>query len=101
RRRPSLRPDADPSPSVPPVAEDASPPLASHPEASAEAPLDLESTRAEAPTAKRSERPPPGPSKAPLTPPGREQLLERLRARSKALDPTAVQRILEQRRRDA
>ena len=101
RRRPSLRPDADPSPSVPPVAEDASPPLASHPEASAEAPLDLESTRAEAPTAKRSERPPPGPSKAPLTPPGREELLDRLRARSKALEPTAVQRILEQRRRDA
>ena len=101
RRRPSLRPDADPSPSVPPVAEDASPPLASHPEASAEAPLDLESTRAEAPTAKRSERPPPGPSKAPLTPPGREELLDRLRARSKALEPTAVQRILERRRRDA
>jgi hypothetical protein len=103
RRRPSLRPDADPSPSVPPVAVDASPPVASQPEASsaAEAPLDLESTRAEAPTAKRSERPPPGPSKVSLAPPGREELLDRLRTRSKALEPTAVQRILEQRRRDA
>jgi len=103
RRRPSLRPDADPSPSVPPVAEDASPPLTSQPEASsaAEVPLDLESMRAEAPTAKRSERPPPGPSKGRLTPPGREELLDRLRSRSKALEPTAVQRILEQRRREA
>jgi hypothetical protein len=34
-------------------------------------------------------------------PPGRDELLERLRTRSKALEATAVQRILEQRRREA
>jgi hypothetical protein len=37
---------------------------------------------------------------ATTAPPGRDELLERLRARSKGLEVTAVQRILEQRRRD-
>lgn len=36
-------------------------------------------------------------NKAP--PPGRDELLERLRARARALDPTSIQRILEQRGR--
>ena len=103
RRRPSLRPDADASPAAPPATEDASASARQEPEAASapEAPLDLEATRAEAPLAKRSERPPPSPSKVTPSPAGREELLERLRARSKALEPTAVQRILEQRRREA
>jgi len=79
RRRPSLRPDAAPSPSPPPAVEDASASLPAQP----------------------SERPPSEPAKVAHAPPGRDELLERLRARSKALEPTAVQRILEQRRREA
>lgn len=112
RRRPSVRPDAELSPPGPPVVEETSAPLPSQPEpASAEAasaedasaeeaPLDLESTRAEAPTAKRVEHPPPAPAKVTHAPPGRDELLGRLRTRSKALEATAVQRILEHRRRE-
>jgi hypothetical protein len=63
----------------------------------AEPPLDLESTRAEAPRAKRSDRVGPTPSAAPA--PERDALLARLRDRMKALDPAVVDGILEQRRR--
>ncbi len=101
RRRPSMRPDAEVSP-APPAAEGTPAPAVVQPEAVTAAvvpPLDLESTRAEAPAAKRSERPPPAPSRATQAPPDREELLDRLRTRSKALEATAVQRILDQRRR--
>jgi hypothetical protein len=105
RRRPSLRPESGAVSPTPPLvdaprAPPASPePLAApEPPASSE-PLDLESTHAEGPAAKRSERP-----QAPSTPglhapAGRDALLDRLRARSKALEPTAVQRILERNKR--
>jgi hypothetical protein len=99
RRRPSMRPDAEPSPPAPPALEDTPSPVPSQPEPPT--PLDLESTHAEAPAAKRSELPPTVSAKATPAPPGRDELLERLRKRSKALEATAVQRILEQRRRQA
>ena len=103
RRRPSMRPEVEPSPSTPPAIEDTGARIPAPPESSSpvEVPLDLESTRAEAPVAKRSERPPPVPGAILQAPPGRDELLERLRTRSKALEATAVQRILEQRRREA
>jgi hypothetical protein len=106
RRRPSVRPDTDtsspaPSPALPTIEDTPVPPLPQHvPSSVAEEPLDLESTRAEGPAAKRSELPPPMAATATTAPPGRDELLERLRARSKGLEVTAVQRILEQRRRD-
>jgi hypothetical protein len=103
RRRPSARPEAMEPPSPPPPKAERRhpPPLPQKPESAREAPpLDLEATRAEAPSAKRSERPAP-PSTATPAPAGREELLDRLRSRASALEPTAVQRILEQRRRQA
>jgi hypothetical protein len=62
-------------------------------------PLDLESTRAEAPASKRSERPP-RPSLPPLAPApgGRDALLERLRKRADSLGAAAMQRILEEKK---
>jgi hypothetical protein len=104
RRRPSFRPDAEPSPQAPPAVEETPAPRVSPlPEGptGGGAPLDLESTRAEAPAAKRAEPQPTASAKASPAPPGRDELLERLRTRSKALEPTVVQRILEQRRRQA
>jgi len=101
RRRPSMRPEAEASP-APPPAEERPAPVVVQPEAVTAAvvpPLDLESTHAEAPAAKRSERPPMAASRATPAPPGREELLDRLRTRSKALEATAVQRILDQRKR--
>jgi hypothetical protein len=106
RRRPSARPDTDtsspvPSPVLPTIEDTPVPPLPQPgPSSVTEEPLDLESTRAEGPAAKRSELPPPMATAATAAPPGRDELLERLRARSKGLEVTAVQRILEQRRRD-
>jgi hypothetical protein len=103
RRRPSVRPDKEPSPSAPPVAEEPLVPRPSPPEppTASDGPLDLESTRAEGPAAKRTEVPSPVAAKVSPAPAGRDELLERLRTRSKGLEATAVQRILEQRRRDA
>ncbi|MGD0528359.1 MAG: hypothetical protein ABSE49_24700 [Polyangiaceae bacterium] len=111
RRRPSARPETEPSPAPPPAAADVRPlapppePPGSHealpvPSPPPPRPLDLEATLAEAP---RSKHPPPIPTQAapPPTPDGREALLERLRSRGKALEPTAVARILERRRREA
>lgn len=112
RRRPSGRPDAE-SPVPPQALEPPRPSLPSlpsqpepNPSVAGEPPLDMESTRAEAPAAKRSEHPPPPQTSAPAAsspaaPAGREALLERLRTRAKALEPTVVQRILQQRRRQA
>jgi hypothetical protein len=102
RRRPSAGPAApEVSPSAPSVATtEANGASPSAPEVTGEAQaIDLESTHAEAPTSKRSERPPhpAQPALAPA-PGGKEALLERLRARAHTLDATAVGRILEQRK---
>jgi hypothetical protein len=62
-------------------------------------PLDLESTHAEAPTSKRTEResrPPPAPSIA-----GRDALLGKLRKRADSMDAVAIQKILEHKKRHA
>ncbi|HEY8091448.1 MAG TPA: hypothetical protein VIF09_26470 [Polyangiaceae bacterium] len=105
RRRPSAQPPAvEPSPSLPPaVVEETRPPV-----------FDVEATRAEAPSSKRSGHPPhalpampvaPAPPQEPTPrqqpPRERDALLDKLRARAKSLDATAVQRILEQRQRRA
>jgi hypothetical protein len=58
-----------------------------------EPPLDLESTRAEAPRAK-SQRPPPPPPWA-----GRNDAIDRLRARAQAMAPAASKAILDEGRR--
>jgi hypothetical protein len=116
RRRPSAAPApppeaSPPPPPVPPAAADvadaSSPvslPPAPPPPASVPPPVDLESTRAEAPTSKRSERPPRPPESGPVAlppAPGRDALLERLRARAKSLDAAAVRSILAQRKNRA
>ncbi|HEY3818322.1 MAG TPA: hypothetical protein VGL81_14180 [Polyangiaceae bacterium] len=102
RRRPSIQPEV--SASLPPPAaatEDVRAPPSPAPVApvAAEAPLDLESTHAEVPSAKRSEGPPPPARQVAHAPPDRDELLGRLRARSKELEASVVQRILEPRRR--
>lgn len=66
-------------------------------------PFDLESTHAEAPASKRSERPsaaPLAPAPAPA-PGGRDELLERLRKRADSLGAAAMQRILDEKKRHA
>jgi hypothetical protein len=112
RRRPSLRPEAEPSSPIPVAAgDDASAPVPAHSLTPTPPPIDLESTHAEAPDAKRTEHaaapipraaePTSVPPPPPAAPGGRDALLDRLRARSKALEPSAVQRILEGKRREA
>lgn len=102
RRRPSsARPDGAEAFSPPPPHAEEPRPLPSPPEASGEAPLDLESTHAEAPAAKRSEHPPPMPSPTTSASPRREELLERLRSRARGLAPDTVEQILEHKRRHA
>jgi hypothetical protein len=55
------------------------------------------------PTLPGSQPPPPSRAPPPVThpPPGREELLDRLRTRGKALEPSAVQRILQPSKRRA
>jgi hypothetical protein len=128
RRRPSARPDPEPSPAPPPVPDPPPtppPPLdleatlaeapkakrSEHPPPTAKRsehpPPAAKRSEHPPPTAKRSEHPPPTaltapePPAAPPAPAGREALLERLRSRAKALEPSAVARILEPRRREA
>ncbi|HEY8089340.1 MAG TPA: hypothetical protein VIF09_15880 [Polyangiaceae bacterium] len=62
-------------------------------------PLDLESTHAEAPTSKRTERE----SRPPLAPgaSGRDALLGRLRKRADSMDAVAIQKILAHKKRHA
>jgi hypothetical protein len=112
---PPLPPRASGPPPLPPSAAAGPPPLSV--EAPAEDPpfvppaplFDLDSTRAEAPSAKRPAPPPAAPPVAPaaasasavppaVAPADRDALLERLRSRAKALDATAVKQILETRR---
>lgn len=122
RRRPSALPGAPlstpaPAPVPPPPRSDPSPvpapadsqptlaqPSQPDPSPSPPTPLDLEATHAEAPTSKRSERPPPLVFPAAIitgTPPDREELLARLRNRAKALEPALVEQILKHRRQQA
>lgn len=103
RRRPSAAPSPrESSPPAPPAAtpsepEATAPSLPAAP--SQPARLDLEATHAEVPTSKRSERPPrPAPVAAVPAPAGRDALLERLRARARSMDATAVKKILEHRK---
>ena len=65
-----------------------------------ERPFNLESTHAEAPTSKRSAERPAHPPLAPNAA-GRDALLGRLRKRADSMDATAVQRILELKKRHA
>ena len=69
------------------------------PPSSSPLPLDLESTHAEAPTSKRTERE----SRPPLPPPtaGRDALLGKLRKRADSMDAVAIQKILEHKKRHA
>jgi hypothetical protein len=115
RRRPASMmppPGASLTPPAPPASEPAdAPPVASGVRTS-ERPLPpprleatpaepLEATPAAPPPVMRSERPPAPPLRASLEPPGREEVLARLRMRGQALEPGAIQRILEQRKRQA
>lgn len=84
-------------PKPPPLPSRGSAPPAREPSPAQPPSVDLESTHAEAPRAKKSV-PPPSPGQG-SAPPDREALLDRLRARAKTLDAVAVQRILESRRR--
>lgn len=111
---PPLPPRASVPPPLPPSASVRPPPLpveavADDPPLVPPPPLfDLESTRAEAPRAKRSAPPPPPAAPAAPTPTApapraearvdRDALLERLRSRAKTLDAAAVKQLLEQRR---
>lgn len=111
-----VRRSGPPAPLVPRPAplfprEEAAPATAGDREAEDGAPVDLESTHAEAPTSKRSERPsgpPPLPQAArspsppgPPPPGGRDALLARLRKRADSLDAAAMQRILDRKKRHA
>jgi hypothetical protein len=107
RRRPSSMPapPVDASPAAAPVATD--PPASVRPPPVAPTPLRPPSV-GPPPLPPRAAKvaPPPLPAEKPaavapaMTTPGdRNSLLERLRTRAKALDPAAVQRILETRRR--
>jgi hypothetical protein len=121
RRRPSATPTTG-VPSTPPAAPPSEPEVAarpSEPEVAArpseleepfsvpagvhpapKRPLDLQATSRDPPSAKRSE-PPPLPPRGPDGRPGREEVLARLRTRGHGLEAGAVQRILEQRKRQA
>ena len=91
RRRPSSMPAPPPveaSPPAAPVATD--PPASVRPPPVAPTPPPPQPSRMDAPAA---------PVVAALPPGDRNSLLERLRARARALDPAAVQQILERRRR--
>jgi hypothetical protein len=105
RRRPSVNPlpPAESSPPPPPVARESAP-APPPPPITDPHPIDDEDMASVA-VATPLERPGPPPVKprasAAPVPAGRDQLLERLRARGKTLDPVEVQRILEQRKKRA
>jgi hypothetical protein len=66
-----------------------------------EAPPRFDTMPAEAPMANRSELPLAPAARVADPPQGRDELLARLRTRGQALEPSAIQRILEQRKREA
>jgi hypothetical protein len=115
RRRPASMmppPGASLTPPAPPASEPAdAPPVPSGVRTSERPlpppPLDatpvappLDVTPAEPPPVMLSEAPP-APLRASLAPPGREEVLARLRMRGQGLEPSAIQRILAQRKRQA
>jgi hypothetical protein len=105
RRRPSMSPSSSASltPPASPSSERMEEPAPSVPFGvrTSEPPLPPEATPPAPPPAKPFERPSLPPASAPQAAPGRDEVLARLRARAQSLEATAVQSILEQRKRQA
>jgi len=103
RRRPSAGPASDGAsmPLAPPASERGDALSAPSGIRASEPRLVLEASPPGPPPIKRSERPPPPSAPSANAPPRREEVLARLRTRGKALEPSAIQHILEQRKRQA
>lgn len=107
RRRPSIHPPPSSTSLIPPAPptsrriEEPAPSSVPSGARASERPFPPEATAPAPPPSKGTERLPQSPARAAEAPPGRDEVLARLRTRAMTLEAAAVQSILEQRKRQA